>query len=324
LISMSESRKRKINYNLTVFVICLGIAAFTWMLIKLSDNYTVELSFPVVYENQPENMMLVEDVDSTIQVGLDAQGFVIVKLKYFSRKAKFHIDLGKVRLKKHGREYYAMVNTREWAQETARKYDVQGGIVFIRPDTIAFRFEKIVSKHVKVIPDLKFTFAKQYFPYDSLRLEPDRCKISGLAATIDTISAVQTEKREFDNLSQNLNEKVRIRNPLPGQLFIDPSEVAVTMPVEKFTESELFVPVLIRNNNKNLRVKVFPDKVKIVFMVALKDFRKVSPEMFTVSVDLSKADLASGAKLPVSIDTHPAFTKIKSMEPSEVDYLIFK
>ncbi len=321
---MIDSMNKKLNFKITVFVVCLAIATFTWVLIKLTGNYSNEISFPVSYKNAPENLILINDVDSIIKIGLEEQGFVLARLKYFRGRSGFDIDLEKVKIKKSGRGYIATVCTRDWATDIAGKFNINGEISYIRPDTIIFRFEDIVSKMVEVIPNINYTFQKQYYPYDSIRIEPTMAKISGLSSIIDTIDYLRTDRAQFNNLVETLETEINISNPLPGQISIEPLTATIIIPVEKFTESETFIKLSVINNPENLRVKIFPDKIRVVFLVALKDFRKVNADMFSASIDLSEINTTSDTKIPVQINAYPTFARIKKIDPPEVEYLILK
>jgi hypothetical protein len=313
-----------LNYNMTVFVVCIVIAAFIWILIKLSSNYSTELTFPVTYADPPASLILVNDVDSLIQIGLEEQGFVLARLKYFSGRSSFQIDLSKVKIRKFGRSYMGMVSTREWAQDIANDFNIDGEITYIRPDTVIFRFEEIVSKTIDVTPNVKFSLQKQYYAYDSISVEPKQVKVSGLAAIIDTINSLPTESTHFSHLSGTFETEIKLFNPLPGQLKLDPPSVHITIPIEKFTESETTIPISIQNVNDSLRVKIFPNKVRVVFLVALKDFRRVNPDMFSASIDMSEIDDVTDKKIPVQLGAYPSFVRIKKIDPPEVEYLILK
>jgi len=316
--------KRLLNYNVTIFVVCIGIAAFTWALIKLSSNYTTELTFPVEYSNPPENLILVSDVDSTIQIGLEEQGFVLARLKYFTGSSALEIDFNKLKIRKLGRGYICKVSTQEWVLDIANKFDINGEIAFVRPDTIIFQFQDVVSKTVDVIPNISYTFEKQFYPYDSLHLEPAQVIISGLSSVIDTINQLGTESVLFQNLSNSLEAEINVSNPLPLQLNIDPPTVKALIAVEKFTESKITIPITIRNESDSLRVKIFPAKARVVYLVALKDFRRINADMFSTSVNLNDINERSDKKIPIRVDAHPSFVKIKKIDPPEVEYLILK
>jgi hypothetical protein len=115
-----------------------------------------------------------------------------------------------------------------------------------------------------------------------------------------------------------------VKPKIAGDFSTDPEQVRLIIPVEKFTESEINVPITQRNNTSNLRLKLFPETVKITYLVALNDYKKVDADMFSCFVYVSEAKENSGKKLQVTAGTYPKFIKIIRIQPSEVDYLILK
>jgi len=315
----------KLKYKLTVFFICLSISTLIWFLIKLSDVYITEINFPIKFKNQPQSKILISQVDSTIILNIQDKGYTIAALKYLSRKTPFIVDLSKLRLHRKGRLYEARINTITWAQNIANNYGFGGEIFSIYPDTIYFLFENQVTRKIRVKPDINIDFKKQFFLYDSIRVEPPEVEINGLGNEIDTINFIRTEHLGFTNLDDSINMMVKLVNPFKSaNVTTNPETVRIIIPVEKFTESEITIPVTEKNNNPDLRLRLFPDAVKISFLVALKDFKNVKPEMFSCTVDLSRVSEHANNKIPVTADIFPKFVKITRIQPSEVDYLILK
>ncbi len=315
----------RLNYKMTVFVICVAISTLIWFLIKLSDVYSTEISFPIKFINPPPGKILVNEVDSLITLNIQDKGYTIAALKYLRRSTPFEVDMSKLRLHRKGRQYESRINTITWVQSLANNYGFEGEIFYIYPDTINFLFEGEASGKVHVKPNVSIDFKKQYFLYDSIRTEPSEVSINGLSNEIDTISFIETEHVEFKNLDDSVIVMVRLVKPnVPGNVTTDPEMVKLIINVEKFTESEITVPITEKNNTNKLRLKLFPEVVKITYLVSLKDYKKINPDMFKCTVDLSKVDENMNRKIPIITDTYPKFVKIIRLQPSEVDYLILK
>lgn len=321
----SGNKKEKYRYKLTVFLICLAISAFIWMLIKLSEQYTSEITIPVKYSSIPEGKILVNNVDTTIRIGVTEQGFSLAWLKYFKKKEPLFINLQDYRLRQHMHEYVTLVGTDTWAQEFHDQYDIGGDVDYIHPDTISFYFEDRYSKEVPVEPDIDIKYKKQYFAYDTLTFEPKKATISGLYKNISKIKTISTEPIRYNNLSESIDTKVPLKIPEGyPDMKVTPEEISITMKVEKYTESQIEIPITETQVPENQRVKIFPDVVNITYLVALKDFKNVTKEMFSCKVDLSQVSTAGDGKLEVELSAYPQFIRIVSIKPAEVDYLLLK
>ncbi|MCF8364666.1 MAG: hypothetical protein K9H16_02715 [Bacteroidales bacterium] len=318
-------QNEKYRYKITVFMICLAISTSIWMLIKLSDQYSTDVTIPIVYSEIPEGKILVNKVDTVLKIGITDRGFALAWLKYFGKKVPVSIDLKNYRLRQNMHQYVALVGTQSWSQNFLEEYNLSGKVDFIHPDTIAFHFEERYTRQVPVKPNVTFNFRKQFFAYDSLTITPPQITISGLYQSISKISEVETVPVTFNNLNTPVNETIAIKPPFDDpDLRLEPAQVKLELPVEKFTESQIIIPISYINQPHNVRVKIFPEKVNITYLVALKDFKKMNPDMFVCSVDLAGINESGINKLEVSLRTFPPFIKIVSIDPTEVDFLVLK
>lgn len=315
----------KYKYKATVFFICLIISTFIWMLIKLSDQYATEIVIPVVYSEIPEGKILVNSVDTIIEIRISDRGFALAWVKYFAHKKALSIDLSKQRMRQHMHQYEALVSTQEWSQNFLDQYGMKGKVEQVKPDTIAFYFEDRYSKEVPIKPNINIKYAKQFFAYDSMVLSPKTVTVSGLNSVITNIDEIKTVPVNFTGLNTSLNNTIALQVPFNDpSIQISPSEINVKLSVEKFTESQIEIPINRINQPKDLRIKIFPEKVIIRYLVALKDFKKINSEMFRCVVDLSKITDQGGDRLDVVLKKHPQVIRILSIEPALVDYLVLK
>jgi hypothetical protein len=66
----------------------------------------------------------------------------------------------------------------------------------------------------------------------------------------------------------------------PENTNISPEKVMVLIPVEKFTEKELTLPVQVIHLPEDVNLKLFPPNVKITVMVGLSEYEEVSSRDF--------------------------------------------
>jgi hypothetical protein len=295
------------------------------MLIKLSDQYSTEIIIPVVYSEIPEGKILVNTVDTIIEIRVSDRGFSLAWIKYFARKKPLHIDLSDYRMRQQMHQYEALVSTQDWSQNFLDQYKMQGKVEYVNPDTIAFYFEDRYSKTVPIKSQINIKFAKQFFAYDTMVISPDSVTVSGLNSVISKIESVETIAVNFNDLNTSLDNNIALQIPFNDpNIQISPSEINVKLNVEKFTESEIEIPIQRINPPDGLRIKIFPEKVVIRYLVALKDYKKINPEMFRGVVDLSKITTQGGDKLNVLLKSQPQVIRILSIEPAELDYLVLK
>jgi hypothetical protein len=100
--------------------------------------------------------------------------------------------------------------------------------------------------------------------------------------------------------------------------------VNVTIHVEKFTEADIDVPVSLFSDGKSVSYRTFPDKVTLTCRIAMRDFKRLDPSLFTASVDYDKALETRNNRVQVEIKRKPAFARVVKIEPEKVEFLILK
>jgi len=160
--------------------------------------------------------------------------------------------------------------------------------------------------------------------YGPAVFSPDCVTIKGPEKKIDYLDSASLGVIKLDQLNQNFTgEKSFSRDTTSQYLSFNPDKVSFSIPVEKYTEAETEVPLKIINSN-GLKVKTFPDKVRIFYTVALKDYPKIEPGMILAVADISKVNLAEEDKIKVSLDSYPSFIRINKIEPEKVEFIIVK
>ncbi|MCB2222175.1 MAG: YbbR-like domain-containing protein [Bacteroidetes bacterium] len=309
----------RFRFKLYVFLVCLGISIFLWFLIALSKESVSTLEYPIRYTNMPEDMMMVNHPDSTLTFRVASGGFEMITLKYLSRRKPIDIDLSNLNLEEKAGYFTATFSTSRLSKELLAKNKFSEELVSISPENLYFRFEPLVGKKVPVIPNLTLSFQGLYRLSDSVRANPDSVLVVGARQMLDQIRFVETEDKAVKNISGPMKVMADIRSPeLNGQLKMVPQQVELTINAEKFTEATIELEVETEQND--VRVKTFPERVKVTYLVALKNYNRIDAGMFRAIVSIPQDQSIS--QVPVKIVARPSFTEITKIEPEQVEYLV--
>ena len=88
--------------------------------------------------------------------------------------------------------------------------------------------------------------------------------------------------------------------------------------MEKFTEKDVEVPIKVADS---LRMRFFPETMKVKCLVAIKDYASIVPEDFSVAVDRQQLE-ALQPLLDVRLASWPQYVQVLSTSPDKVEYLI--
>lgn len=317
-------RLRKINEGrIVIFTVCLAIATVFWFLNALSKEYTVDLAFPVRYTNMPANKVLANTPPSQFVLKVNSYGFTILRHKLSMAFSPIVFNVNEFtggRLESSPNTKFSMA-TRRFINRLSGQVSNELQIIEIQPDTLYFEFDRLVKRKVKVKPAVSYSFKKQFYPSGLVSSEPDSVLVAGPESILDTLRFVETSVQSFTELDKTVQQAFNLKEYT--KLDFQPKRVTVTIPVEEFTQKQLMVPVRVSDVPPGVAVKLFPERVKLSFLVGLSHFNQISEGQFVLTVPYADIE-AKKPMLPVSVLSQPQHILSVSVSPEQVEYLIEK
>jgi len=202
--------------------------------------------------------------------------------------------------------------------------DVNNKVISFSPDTLYFDFSNRSTKRVPVQISASLKYQRQFAQSDNVIIKPAYITVSGPSSSIDKITSWKTDSLILSDVNETVNSRLNLEPVKEGNISIYPRSVAVTVPVNEFTEKTIEVPVKLINNYSYFNVKVFPQKVKVTFTTSLNRYAVVEEELFEADADLDMWKKHNYNVLPVMLTKLPAFCKIVKIEPKNIDFIIRK
>lgn len=310
--------KIRLNKRVYMFLFFLSISIILWLLIKLRYEYVSTITYKVSISELPDNKVVVEPDSLSATVKIKALGYNLLRYKLF----KYYKPLvatadGFVSI--NGKNYILLSRQLD-------RFSLQLGadltLLDVNPDTLYFQVSDVVQKRVTVKPDLKIAYAKQYMQAGGYTVTPARVKVRGPASVIDTLNFIYTQLLALENISDNIDVVLPIK-PVKGISF-QPSEVRVSVPVEKFTEAKVDVPVSCINVPLGYDVLISPKVVTLTCNVAVSKYFTLRPDHFTMVCDYNDLIKEPSGKAIVKLIKHPDFIGRIQLDPRKVDFVIVK
>ena len=154
LESIENARKPKgerFRHQLYVFVICLAISIFMWVLVRLGNDYIYTVNYHLKYSGVPDNFTLIGASDSIATVNIRVQGFDFFTERFFrSRKRYIDIDLrdSKLHFLDNYQTGYLLISSITDEITTQTNFPLE--INSISPDTLFFAFERRNPKRISM------------------------------------------------------------------------------------------------------------------------------------------------------------------------------
>jgi len=309
---MNTFERRK----LALFITSLSIAILTWLFFALSNRYVYNVQTKVHYINSPEKKAFHSLQSDTIMLQIEGTGWQLLFSRIRITPHSIDVNLRKLNTKNY-------ITFSEQLKEINYQLGSNQRVVSVMPDTLHFDFS---ARNTKRIP-VKLAYSFQYkSPYNSsgpIQLIPEYVTVSGPPEDLAHIDYWSTDSLKMVNIVSDISTKVLLKRNQKANINIYPTIVNVKIPVDEFTEKSLDISLKVLNND-GYNIKLLPDKVKITFLTALRNYSKIDRESIEATIDVDYWKKKGYGQLPVKVSRFPGFCKLISIEPQIVDFIIKK
>ena len=312
----------RLNRRVFTFLICLLVSISFWLMMSLSKEYSITISFPVNYVNLPTDKIIANNLPESIDIEIKATGFNLLFYKIKQQREIVLLDINDALPYKTKNHYYLFSNSR--IDKITAQFNSEIKVLKINPDTIFLNYNKKITKRVPVIADIKIDFDSQYQLTDSIKIEPAFIDISGAADVLEKINYLRTVHIYEKKMASSLVMKLGIlKTPELKQIELSNSTVQAIVNVKKYTEASLELPIEISNLPRGYSLKTFPDKITVKFNVAFDDYATINAVQFRAIVDYSKIESGSN-KLKIILEKFPSNIRSVKLSSDKVEYIIRK
>ncbi|RXQ94419.1 hypothetical protein EO244_09045 [Ancylomarina salipaludis] len=312
----------KANKKLVIYMFFVVLATIFWFLNALSKEYTTTVNYPVSYSDFPSKKLLSNELPSRLKLTVRAYGFDLLRYKLsFFQSINFPVnEYTNNRLVKKGEDHF-LFSTDRITSAVAAQLSSAISVTHISPDTISFQFSPLIEKKIPVHFNSKLKFEPQFRLGGDVVLSPDSIVVIGAKAIVDSVTQIETETLELKKLNETTKKRLGLVK-IKGLKYVK-KKVDVELPVEQFTEAQQEVSIKVVNLPDSLFIRLFPHEAKISYLVGLKDYESVTPELFDLEIDYKTIDLLTN-KIKVNLKSSPLNVSNVRFYPEEVVYLIEK
>ncbi|MBI9035996.1 MAG: hypothetical protein JEZ03_16160 [Bacteroidales bacterium] len=294
-------------------------------MIKLSKEHRATIPFKVNFENIPQDKLLINQPKSYVYVDVDATGSDLIGLKYFKHRPEININLSEQLYLRSGNHTKVNIPVTQVLNLNSVRNEFYANIIDVSPDTLYFEFENLYRKKLAVKTDISYKLKSQHFLMDDPVVSPDSIIVNGREEFISGINNIETESVKFLDLDKDVNQDIKLIIPQGlDKKNLSDEHVSLKMQVQKFTEIEQTRNVDVFNLPDAYSIKLFPEQVKIIYRVAIRDYQNIDPEQFQLNVDYGDVIEQKSRILDVHISHQPDQVQIVSIIPSQVEYIIVK
>lgn len=244
------SRGRKsaggfINREIFVFAFFLLLSFIFWYLNELGKELDATIKYPVRYVNPPKERIITGDLPRKLDMELRGPGYSILKMKLSGSKAPVVIDFSRAASRKlPGPKPHYYLITSGMIQEFSKQLHADFDIISIKPDTIFFGYDRLVTRRLPVIPDLDTEISSK--TRIVVVAEPDSVTVKGPAHVLDTVKGIHTKYRFFKRMDETFKTSV----PLECPEYLETSEKRVVLEITVLEKPSPFFNLRYQKSNR--------------------------------------------------------------------------
>jgi hypothetical protein len=317
LTYLNKGNQNGVSNRFVTFLYCLGVAFLFWLIIVFSNEYQAPLSFNLRYTNFPQDKMLANKLPQKVDMEITASGFTFLGYYFNQLKDTLSLDVSSIRKNQNSKDYYLPIYAQSIQFENQLGNKIKISKIYL--DTLQFYFDKKVEKVVPVRLHLNYTFEKQYQLNGKIEVKPSQIVVRGPSSIMDDLEELNTQQLNFYSLKNSIARTAEIIIPDELQsVEFAVKKVVVKIPVEKFTESTIELPVEVLNLPEQFTIKTFPEKVKITYLVGLSNYKKVNEDQFSLLAYYNENE----ASLKLKLVKFPDVVRNPRIENDKVEYIL--
>ena len=299
--------------NIHIILAALAFSIILWGSVSLSNDYYATFNIRLRLINSLKNYTTSTHLPEDISVRVKGKGWKLIALSLGSES-----DYIITPKKEPGRQTVYLSNylvDNQWLSSGLE-------VINISPDTLSFLLEKVISKKIKVVPDLNMKFRSGYGLATKVEIKPETTTVFGPVSEIRNMEYVHTKNISLDNLDDKTFKLVGLED-LPGVSYQD-SKVSVYLNVQKIVDKNVEnIDVNVLDVPKDRTVVLLPNKISINIRGGINIIAKLNKDSFKSFVNYRDVVLDTlGSIVPIII--LPANTKLIYSKPDRLRYVIKK
>lgn len=314
--------------NLRAFILCLLISFIAWGFIKISDDYVVDFELPVVFYNASQTEIISSQSHQQVTYRLRANGFQTIIHRLWPRVDVLQMDVRQAPRVTRNDNSWAFFTANQIRNALSELFPTDYEVLQVQPDTIFALLGDARQRKVPVTVRTDISFKRGFGLVGSIVSRPDSVYVKGPRNIVDTITAIRTQPLRLEDLSSSVNTQLQLSNPVPGGLLqISEGRVEVAFEVEEFTETSVDLPIKIRYEEgfegKSLNIRLFPERVKVVCLVPLREFARFDNSLIEAYV-VAPSSFEELVKLEVRVESLVDDVRIQGFSPTLVEVIFLE
>ena len=309
------------------FFFALVAVAIVWIVTAMSEQKQFRESYPIAYDYLDTSLYAIQHKDSILTIDISSNGFNTFRRSKEKRNGKaIHFDMAKL-VSQHANDsaFSLVINTDEYLDLIKKQLNMHG-VSEVSPVNEKLTLQIALRESKAFVPEIgnvTFNFDKMVGLSGEPVIIPDSVYLYGSHESLSKVETIEAKPCIINNIGKSGRYKIPLSKSWEKypDLRISTNEIEIYLPVEKFIEQNVTLPIVLTDKNDNEQWNLYPPSVTVQLLV---------PESKIGSIDLSKCVVSASTK--ECIDNHivpqltkfPSSVRLKSIIPEKVQYIIIE
>ena len=274
-----NSRFFKLNRELLVFSIFLLVAIIFWFIQTFKNTTSVSLDYRLQLNGIPNSLVYTSEVPERIKVRLYGRGFNVLKLLFSSSNDRV-VEVDYSLMKDTSKAL--IIDSDIWKRSFSKVLPSGVSVNEQSIQTIEIFYSSAEQKKLPVIFKGKMTTAKDYVVGDII-LKPEYVDVYAPVNVYDTITVINTNQIELNNLEDTLDIQLKLNPPMGVKCI--PDTVHAKICVDLQSTKQISVPIYTLNSPQNIVLKPFPMTATVTYQVSASKYNSIKDTEFNAVID---------------------------------------
>ena len=308
----------KLNRRYLVFIFCIIISAFFWLILTLNKNYTSTVAYPILFNNVPNGKLILNTLPETVELEISTNGFSMLFLKLKRRLTPLEINF--LTFKNSNKQEYYHIILKHEINKIDSLLGPKVNVIRLLTDTVHLHLAKIISKTVPIKSAFNYHLPNNFQLADSIIFEPSNIKLTGADIALSNINFIETESYNFGEIKTSTEKIIQLKLPNESlKIRSSINKVQVRIKLKKLYLENVVIPIHIKNIPKGIILRPIQNQVKIYFKVPIENKDSINETSFKINIDYSKHEMN---KIKVELIKKPKYVSLYEIQPSEIEFCI--
>lgn len=299
----------------TQFMFFLALSTAFWFFEFSKETRTLEFKVPLDLNNVPENVVVTTELPKHVTINVKASNSSLVYHRYFHTMSAVSVNFETYA----NPSFRAIVPKDDVLRTIKKNFSNETEILSLSPDTLEYYYSFGSKKEVPIRFEGKISTPDGYYVSET-KITPSTVTVYANDLILDSLTSAQTVPLYINDAGKSQSVTLHLQNQ-KGMKFV-PDTAKLSFTVDRLIEKTLSLPIEAINTSDSVKIRTFPGRVNVTFLVGTQNYRNLSEEDFKVVVDASKLKMLNGNKCKVELQKQPEEAVHIRFNQQEVEFLI--